>query len=98
MNARVIYLPDARTDVDGAYEYYEQRQLGLGERFLEQLQIRVDTISQHPEQYAILRDEVRAAPLRRYPYVVYYRFEAGTVFILAVLHGHRNPQAWMNRI
>jgi plasmid stabilization system protein ParE len=97
MSAPVIYLPEARTDVDGAYAAYERRQPGLGERFLEQLQRRVEGISANPELYAVLQDEIRAAPLRRFPYVVYYRWEAGTVFILAVLHGHQDPHAWMSR-
>jgi plasmid stabilization system protein ParE len=71
--------------------------LGLGDRFLEQLRRRIETIADNPELYTILRDGVRAAPLRRFPYVVYYRFEEGTVFVLAVLHGRRDPQVWMSR-
>ncbi|MCI0465106.1 MAG: type II toxin-antitoxin system RelE/ParE family toxin [Gemmataceae bacterium] len=98
MSAAVIYLPEAQADVDAAYTGYEQRQTGLGERFLEQLRRRVGAINDNPEMYAVLRDEVRAAPLRRFPYVVYYRFEAGTVFILAVLNGRRDPQVAMSRI
>jgi plasmid stabilization system protein ParE len=97
MNAPVIYLPEARDDVDATYTAYEQRAAGLGQRFLDQLQTRVDGISANPQLYAVLRDGVRAAPLRRFPYVVYYRFEAGTVYILAVLHGGRDPQTWMRR-
>jgi plasmid stabilization system protein ParE len=97
MSAPVIYLPEAQTDVDAAYATYEQRRAGLGDRFLDQLRRRVEVISDNSEMYAVLRDEVRAAALRRFPYVVYYRFEAGTVFILAVLHAHRDPQTWMSR-
>jgi plasmid stabilization system protein ParE len=98
MSASVIYLAEAQEDVDAAYADYEQRRLGLGDRFLEQLRLRVEVISDNPLLYGVLRDEVRAAPLRRFPYVVYYRFEAGTVHILAVLHGRRHPRVWMNRI
>jgi plasmid stabilization system protein ParE len=97
MTAPIVYLPEAQTDVDTAYAAYEQRQAGLGERFLEQLRHRVEAIGDNPELYAVLRDEVWAAPLRRFPYIVYYRFETGTVFVLAVLHGHKDPQAWMSR-
>ncbi len=97
MRYPVVYLPEARTDVDAAYASYEQRQTGLGERFLEQLRLRVEGIAGNPALYANLRDGVRAGPLRRFPYVVYYQWEAGTVFILAVLHGHRDPKAWQSR-
>ncbi len=97
MSAAIIYLPEARADVDAAYSSYEQRQTGLGERFLERLRSSLATISGNPEMYAVLRDETRAAPLRRFPYVIYYRIEAGAVVILAVVHGHRDPQVWMRR-
>jgi plasmid stabilization system protein ParE len=97
MSVPVIYLPEAQEDVDTAYAGYEQRQTGLGERFLEQLRRRVEVIQDNPQSYAVPRDEVRAAPLRRFPYVVYFRFEAGTAFVLAVLHGRRDPQVWISR-
>lgn len=98
MSAAVIYLSEARADVDSAHTSYEQRKAGLGERFLQKLRERVEAISDNPEMYAVLSDEVRAAPLRQFPYVIYYRVDAGTVFIKAVLHGHRDPQVWMSRI
>jgi plasmid stabilization system protein ParE len=97
MSAPVIYLPEALADIDAAYAAYEQRAAGLGQRFLDQLQSRVDGIAAGPELYAVLRGGVRAAALRRFPYVVYYRFEAGTVFVLAVLHGGRDPREWLRR-
>jgi plasmid stabilization system protein ParE len=97
MTAPVIYLAEAQADVDAAYATYEQRNTGLGERFLERLQHRVEAVRSNPEMYAVLHDGVRAAPLRRFPYVVYYRWGADTVFVMAVLHGHRDPQVWKNR-
>ena len=92
MSATVIYLPDAASDVDTAYEALEKRVVGLGERLLNRLQQRISAISNNPQMYAVVHDGVRAAPVRRFPYVVYYRFEAGVVFILAVIHAGRDPQ------
>lgn len=97
MTAGVIYLPEAQADADGAYHHYEQAKIGLGDRFLERLHERVEAIRDNPEMYGVLRDDVRAAPLHKFPYVVYYRIEAGAVVILAVPHGHRDPQVWMRR-
>lgn len=97
MNAPVIYLPDAATDVERACFAYDQRQSGLSDRFLEQLRHRVEMISDNPELYAVLANGIRAAPVGRFPFVVYYRFEVGTVYIIAILHGHQNPQTWKNR-
>lgn len=97
MSATIIYLPEAKTDVLIAHSSYEQRQAGLGDRFLAQLDHRLDVISANPELYAVLQDEVRAAPLNKFPYVVYYRIETEANYILAVLHGHQDPRHWMLR-
>jgi hypothetical protein len=39
-----IYLPEARDDIDEAFESYERRRAGLGDRFLEALERRIETI------------------------------------------------------
>ena len=98
MSLSVIYLPEARDDIDATYASYEQQQVGLGDRFLEKLREKVDQISANPLLYAILHQDVRAAPLRRFPYVIYYRADDTMVLILAVLHGRRSSQAWQRRI
>lgn len=97
MSATVIYLPEARDDVDGTYLSYEQRSSGLGERFLEQLRTTVERIQFNPELYGVFEDEVRAVPLRQFPYVIYYRIAANSVVILAVLDGRRDPKVWRSR-
>jgi hypothetical protein len=50
-----------------------------------------------PEFCAALSRSGRAAKLRCFPYVVYHRYEAGTVYILAVLHNGGDPQQWLRR-
>ena len=42
--------------------------------------------------------EARAAPLRRFPYLVFYLAETSEVLVLAVLHASRHPQAWQARL
>jgi plasmid stabilization system protein ParE len=97
MSLPVVYLPEAQDDVDAAYADYERRLAGLGDRFLEALRDKVDQIRANPALYGVLHQDVRAAPLRRFPYVVYYRAEASRVVIIAVQHGRRSSQAWQGR-
>jgi plasmid stabilization system protein ParE len=97
MSLPAIYLPEAQDDVDAAYTRYEQRLAGLGDRFLEALRDLVDRIGDNPALYGVLHQDVRAAPMRRFPYVVYYRAEADKVVIIAVQDGRRSAQAWQGR-
>jgi plasmid stabilization system protein ParE len=98
MSLPVAHLPEAQDDVDEAYAGYEQRAAGLGERFLEVLRDQFDQIQANPELYGVLHRDVRAAPLRRFPYVVYYRVETDRILVVAVQHGRRSSRAWQGRV
>ena len=73
MTLPVVHLPEAMDDIIDAHVYYEQQSAGLGDRFAEALEDLVARIRANPQIYAVHRRGVRAAPLRRFPYVVYYR-------------------------
>ena len=46
----------------------------------------VETIAAAPELFGVVEDDFRAAPLKRFPQLVYYRVEADRVFVVAVQH------------
>lgn len=98
MRLPAVYLPEAQDDIDAAYVAYEQRRAGLGDRFLEALRDLVDRVGDTPTVYGVLHQNVRAAPLRRFPHVVYYRAEVDKVVIIAVLHGRRSSRVWLGRV
>jgi plasmid stabilization system protein ParE len=98
MSPSVVYLPEARDDIDAAYVGYEQQQTGLGGRFLESVRDQVARIQANPALYGVVHQDVRAAPIRRFPYVVYYRIEGGQVVVVAVQHGSRGWSSWLSRI
>lgn len=97
MSLLVIVRPQARAEFDDAFDWYEGQRAGLGVRFAERVQEVFDYIAINPQAHAILHKEVRAPPVRRFPYVVYYRVEPGQVVVLAVLHGRRYPSLWQSR-
>jgi toxin ParE1/3/4 len=70
---------------------------GLGEDFLEQLQAVLDRIAETPELFGVVHEKIRAATLRRFPYVVYFRLEAVRIYVIAVQHGRRHSRRWQSR-
>jgi plasmid stabilization system protein ParE len=97
MSLPLEYRPEVRDDVDTAYARYEGLRAGLGDEFLKALRDQLDRIEANPALYGVLFQDVRAARLRRFPYVVYYRLEPSRIFVLAVQHGGGNPQTWQSR-
>lgn len=98
MRLPVAYLPEAEDDVDAAYAYYEQQLAELGDRFAEALHELVDRIRDNPQLYGVFRRDIRAAPLKRFPYVVYYQEREADILVIAVQHGRRSSRSWRGRV
>lgn len=94
---RLLLRPEAEQDLREARDWYESKRRGLGEEFRLQLRATIATIQDHPQLYAEVFEEVRRAPLRRFPYGVYYFLQGGLIEVLAVLHHARDPQVWQAR-
>ncbi len=91
MNLPLDFHPYVRADTNDGYSWYEARRTGLGTAFLDAVQATLDAIERNPALYGYVEDDVRAAPVRRYPYVVYYRIRPDRVAVLAVYHTSRDP-------
>jgi toxin ParE1/3/4 len=97
VNRPIALRPEAEADIESAQEWYNEHLAGLGDNFVEQVSETLEIIASAPERFAILWKQVRGFPLRRFPYVVYYRAHADRVEVLAVLHGRRDTSAWRDR-
>jgi len=65
--------------------------------FLSRLGESIARIGDMPELSGVIGRNVRAARLRRFTYVVYYRVHKDRVEVLAILHGRRDASAWQSR-
>ena len=97
MNLTADFRLEAVEEVDAAYAWYEEQRAGLGEEFLGAFLEQLERIQENPEGCAVLYRKIRACPMRRFPYVVYYRLLPDRINVIAVQHGHRNPRAWRRR-
>jgi plasmid stabilization system protein ParE len=98
MKRPVILDPEARSEFDEAYDFYESRRTGLGEQFSDAVQTVLDRISANPKTHGVVVGHVRRGVVRGYPYCVYYREEQSTVRVLAVFHTSRDPADWLRRV
>jgi plasmid stabilization system protein ParE len=93
-----LFLRDtARTELSDAFGWYEQRRAGLGREFLSAARSTLAVIERNPEQYPVAVDDIRKAPLPRFPYLVYYVVLDDLVSVIAVMHSRRHPRRWQER-
>lgn len=97
MKRRTFVRPEAQTDIREAARWYEDREPGLGLRFLREIRTSLQHISDNPLMFPIIEDDVRRALLHRFPYSIYFVNDSEAIAVIAVLHQHRRPGTWKFR-
>jgi len=98
MTRRIVFRPEAETDLAEAVDWYEIRGQGLGAEFLRSLDAVIAHVQRHPTLYPIVFDSARRAVLRRFPYSVIYVVRDDELLIAACIHSKRDPIRWQERI
>jgi len=77
-----------------AYEWYELRQQGLGDRFMNAVEKRLQQISEHPEYFSKRKANFREAKVPNFPYMIVFEFlkRKKAIHIAAIYHSKRNPK------
>ncbi|HEX6986059.1 MAG TPA: hypothetical protein VF170_11825 [Planctomycetaceae bacterium] len=101
MNHRV--LPEADGEALEAALRYEDREPGLGNDFLAELERAFGSIRRDPGSLPRLEDysgphEIRRCMLRRFPYAVVFLDRPGEALVVAVAHTRRRPLYWLDRL
>jgi len=99
---RLCVHPSAERELLHGAKWYEERQTGLGEQFIEEYQAGILRILAAPAAYARIetartRREIRRCPLNRFPYYLAYETRTDSILILAVAHAKRRPNYWIRR-
>ena len=93
MRRKVLFRRQASLDLAHAIEWYESKRKGLGSQFLLAVEAALGSISAEPERFPIGHENIRKSRIKRFPYSVYFTFDAEIVRIIAVFHARRNPRA-----
>jgi toxin ParE1/3/4 len=93
----VILRHEAEVDVQEARDQLEVVRVGLGSQVLARVREVLARIEKMPELHGKVWQDVRAARLKQFRYIVYFIVLADRVEVLAVLHGARDPSSWQSR-
>jgi len=100
---RVELHPEALVELRAAALWYDERQQGLGDQFIEHIAELFERLATSPTVYPAWPDTGAAStPIRRavadqFPYVVAFETHDDHILILAVAHGKRRPLYWLAR-
>lgn len=95
---RVEYHPEALAEFRETAIYYEKKQHGLGARFVAAVDSAVTHIADSSLAWRVVEGEVRRYLTKVFPYAVLYSIEDDYILIVAVMHCHREPGYWRDRV
>lgn len=90
--------PEALAEYQDAASYYAACQEGLELRFMDCVESTVRKAVTAPERWRKFDGEIRRCLTPVFPYAVLYSIEADHVLIIAVMHCHREPSYWKERL
>lgn len=88
---------EARAEADAAAAFYDDKQPGLAQRFLDDLEDTLHRIQRHPDAYRQVEAKIRKCRVKHFPYGVIYRAQSDFIEIIAVMHLRRSPGYWRKR-
>jgi toxin ParE1/3/4 len=95
---KLIIRLQAQHDIEAAAVWYENQCSVLGTEFLEEVDYVMSRITRSPFQFPEIHPGIRRGLLNRFPYSVYFCAIEERIEIIALLHQHRHPDIWRDRL
>ena len=93
MSATFLQLQKAQNEIIDAWDWYEEQREGLGDRFTNELALKINLIANNPLHYPKRRKH-REAVMDNFPFIAVYQYKRADnlVIIVSVFHTSRNPR------
>jgi plasmid stabilization system protein ParE len=95
---KIEFHPEAYEEMLSSARFYEERTEGLGADFLTAVEETTRRIEQFPEAAPLQRGGIRKRIVLGFPFTVLYENQHNQIFIAAVMHQHRRPGYWKDRL
>jgi len=96
--ARVELLPQARRELEEAFDWYLERSGRAARGFLLEVERALAVVAGAPAVWPVYEHGTRRYLLRRFPYGLIYRQRETTIQVVAVAHHKRRPRYWHDRL
>jgi plasmid stabilization system protein ParE len=84
----------AQKEISESWSWYEERQQGLGDRFVKEVTSRIKDIEQHPERYPNRHKLYKETSINTFPYLIIYKISKRKklIQVISVFHTSLNPR------
>ena len=83
----LIFHFDAVKDYVDAYHWYQLQEMGLGDRFLRQMRLKIEQILDQPATYGMKSKKgYREATIKDFPYSIVYKIHPENIIFISSIH------------
>ncbi len=91
-------LSPAEDEFKEAVYYYNSQSEGLGFEFALEIEKTLERIVQHPDAWNPISENTRQCRCKRFPYGIIYCTKTDEIVIVAIMHLHKEPFVWQDRL
>ncbi|MBN1459917.1 MAG: type II toxin-antitoxin system RelE/ParE family toxin [Armatimonadetes bacterium] len=97
---RIEVHPDVYHEMEASRLWYEERARGLGTAFLDQVSSAVETVRASPGVWPWYdkKRRLRRFLIHRFPFALIYRASSTRIQVFSLMHQHRHPDYWRQRL
>ena len=89
MSGIVLLRPEAEQDLTAAHGWYERKTAGLGDQFLDEFALAMQSLERDPKRERLYYLNFRRVIVRRFPYKIFYQVFERRVVVFRILHGRQ---------
>ena len=94
----VEFHPAAQDEFISAAQFYERQTEGLGLDFITTIQRTYERLLESPASGPPFGRRLRRLLVPKFPFGLLYRVEPDRIYVIAVMHLHRQPGYWRSRL
>jgi toxin ParE1/3/4 len=87
----ILIQTEAWLEIQSAYDWYEEQKEGLGDIFLEEIEICYNILTENPARFPFKNHLYRRIRTDRFPYILMYEIEEDKIIITRVRHIKQAP-------
>ena len=95
---KVVFQPEAFEEMLESARFFEEKSAGLGSDLIAAIQGATRRLLSFPESGVVEQGSIRKCLVRGFPFTLLYEANPDHIFIAAVMHQHRRPGYWTNRL
>ncbi|MHC4997367.1 MAG: type II toxin-antitoxin system RelE/ParE family toxin [Planctomycetota bacterium] len=95
---KFIFHPRAKTELAQAMSYYQSCAQGLEGEFYTEIATTIARIQTSPNAWPKIHKNIHRCMTKRFPYGIVYTLQPDHILIIAVMHLHRKPGYWSDRL